>query len=153
MCHTLYTFCPQDLFVRGLAQGRWLHCLYWVLMRLVGYPTVALCHWCPAASDLQSWPFTCYVWGGPTLRPGFEPGQYLSWSALQLSSICTISPSTLELPWLYVYLTQCHRQQGARPDLLFLGPWQLHPHLCQQGKFYCAVQVRCRTCFPKCCSW
>lgn len=31
------------------------------------------------------------------------------------------------------------------------GQTHLHPH--HQGQLYCAVQVRSRACFPKCCSW
>ena len=65
-------------------------------------------------------------------------------------------PPAISIWGRYLSLTHTTIQQmkgGARSSklmLLVLGP--VYPHPSQQSPLYCAVEGRCRACFPECCS-
>jgi hypothetical protein len=95
------------------------------------------------------------------------PGRYrsLSWVLLLVRNRDTTHDP-------YASSLICHRWQGSRgyrgegisfSTLPFQGRQVAGPILtlsgtpqrclCQQGQFCCASQVRCKACFPECCSW
>lgn len=85
-------------------------------------------------SDIQDTHRWGRYWGELTRSLRSGPTWRLSWSALQhpCTHAMRAGSSTLLIRWAGTALPS--------------------PYLCHQGQFFCATQVRYRTCFPKCCS-